>query len=1737
MLRSPTSLPADFTPAPIPDGTAYRGMPAAARALSWGFLAWVVIAGLTATAQRDRLRFRRISTEHGLSHVSVTCMLQDRQGFLWLGTEDGLNRYDGYDFQVFKHDPNNPNSLSDNFLRTIFEDSEGNLWMGTLNGGLNRFDPTNVRFDVFRHELDNPNSLSSDLVLSITEGEPGILWIGTANGLNRYVIKTQTFTHFPHQPEDPATLANFAVKSLLWDEERLWVGTFGDGLKRFDPATGLFTSYRHDPEMPNSLSHGQVTQIMRDKADRLWVSTNGGGMNRWNPSDESFTSYRYAAQEDQGKRHAHIRGMCLDYEGYLWLATDGAGLHRFDPSTGDFTAYRYDRQDPRSLSYDDVTVVFQDSSGVIWAGAWNHGLNKLDPSSRHFTQYIYHPNNPRSLSHDDVQHIYQDRQGIHWVGTSKGGLNRFDMKTETFTAYRKDPKQPGSISDDDVQTILETRDEALWVGTFEGGLNRFDRELQTFETFRQNGEPGSLSDDNVQALLEDQAGDLWVGTSNGLNRLDEQGRSFVSYQTRPEDPDSIGNSDIRCLRESVAGHLWVGTRDGLYFFDRAENRFHAIRHDTNRPGSLSHNFVTVIFEDRSGTLWIGTYGGLNKMIDDDPRNPVFKLYSSKQGFASDTIGGILEDSDGALWISTAQGLTKFDPREETFRNFDSGHGVQGAYRIRSYFKDRDGAMMFGGSEGLTVFHPEQIKKDPHAPRIAITDFRIFNKPVLPRHLDPTSPLHTYINHTQSLALSYKDSVFSFEFAALHFAYPEKNQYAYKLENFNSDWIVTDASKRFATFTNLDAGQYLLRVKGSNKDGAWNEEGASIRIRIHPPPWKTWWAYCLYALTLVAIVLAYIQSQRRKLAYERSVVQRLKQVDKFKDEFLANTSHELRTPLNGIIGIAESLIDGATGALPQKSVHNLSMIVSSGKRLSNLVNDILDFSKLASKRLDLRRNAVDLRALTDVVLTLSKPLIGSKDLRLVNAIDNDIPPADGDEDRLQQVMHNLVGNAIKFTQTGKVTVSARRRDPMLEICVEDTGVGIAEDKYERIFKSFEQADGSTARSYGGTGLGLAISKQLVELHGGTIWVESTEGKGSRFLFTLPLSREPLTEPPMSVSLVNQMKGIEPKLYDPDPDPGEAPNTFAVSSTNADFRILIVDDEPVNRQVLVNHLSLQNYAIREASSGPEALKEIASDRFDLVLLDIMMPRMSGYEVCQRLRADYPVQELPIIFLTAKNQVDDLVSGFSAGANDYLTKPISKNELLSRVKTHLQLLDINRNLEAMVAERTLSLKQRNDELETLDEIVKTINREIELKRVLHTLLTQGLKLFPRAEKGAFLLWDDRQHQFRFHALAGYESLDFGELTFSREELESRYIENTEQIETGVYLLRKLNQRKANDKMRRLPTPKSLLSMAVTLEGQIQGFLVLDNFSTDDAFDDSDLRKLDRFREHAVSAVIKARILQELQLKNEEIIKTRDQLVMQEKLASLGTLTAGIAHEIKNPLNFINNFSWLSIERFRELRIEVERYRENLEKRGFESIDEILTDLEQNAGIIQEHGERANQIVQSMMALVQGRVGKPRKTDINRMVEKDVKLAYHGRKAKDQPIKIGINLDLNPGVGSLDVVPQNLSRVIINLVNNAIDAVLEKQKTAPDDFQPLLRIRTHRSADHVAISIKDNGPGIDQAHRDNIFNPFFTTKSTGGSNIGLGLSISYDIVVQEHRGQLKVDSMPGSFTEFTILLPIEQA
>jgi signal transduction histidine kinase/ligand-binding sensor domain-containing protein/HPt (histidine-containing phosphotransfer) domain-containing protein/BarA-like signal transduction histidine kinase len=1260
-------------------------------------------------AENSQYSFDHFSRDQGLSQASVQALYHDKQGFIWAGTTDGLNRFDGYQFTVYRSNSDKFDSLSNNNVLSITQDSNENLWFGTVSG-LNRFNKSTESFTTFLHDNKQNNSLSNNMVQTLTADKFGSVWVGTKNGLNKF--NGESFTLFSHQSEENNALRNNILAILEDSNNDLWLGTQG-GLSFFDVKAKTLNAVKVD------LKEQSITSLLEYDDNTLWLGTENG-LYLYHKKNGLLSEHKTLINQ---LASSYITSFLLRNNNDLWITTRNKGIYRYNLISKSIEHLQSDKKKPDSLIDNDIRAIINDNANNLWIGTYINGIDKYDVSREQFNHKVQDVTKKNHLQGGAFFHFLEHSTDKLLISTYQSGLNEYDKTTGQYHQYLHDPANNNSIGANTVTWLINDEKQGVWLGTVGGGLNLFDVETKVFTRFMHNpDDPNSISHNNILFIFEEDEHTLWIGTwGGGLNKFDTLTKKFTRFMHDPNNINSLSGNNIWAIHKDDKGFLWLGTMfSGLNKFDPKTKTFTHFQHDPKNDNTLSNQFVDAIHQTSDGILWLGTSNGLNKF---DPLTEKFIHYKEKDGLASTTIYGILEDEQGHLWLSTTNGLSRFNPETETFKNYDVTDGLQSKeFATLSYYKSKSGEFFFGGVNGYNHFYPQDIKDDTRLPNIVLTNFLVHNETVKVGSYEESSNkteqpfmLDAVINELTQLTLTHLEKLITFEFSALHFSEPMSNKYAYTLDGFDEKWVYTDAKNRRATYTNVPAGDYVFRVKASNGDGYWNEQGKSLNVTVLPAPWLSWWAFSLYFIIGVGLLVAFIYRLNYQRLKEQAINIRLTRVDKLKDEFLANTSHELRTPLNGIIGLAESLIDGVAGQLPEKANHDLSMVVASGRRLSNLVNDILDFSKLKNHGLQIYTSAIDINSMVDVVFTLSRATLKTKDIELINNIAKDFPAVKADEDRLQQILFNLVGNAIKFTPSGTVTISAQlvgnsHTDEQQFVCIDisDTGIGIATENLATIFKSFEQVTGNETRSASGTGLGLAVSKQLVELHGGTITVISTQNKGSIFSFTLPIydiSDSELSEL-IAVGDVNheqtkqqlsRLQAIDDTI-DYFPVDILSPKDNTTNKENNDFRVLIVDDDPINRQVLNNYLLPLDYQLFQAHGGEQALALIeqasegllAGERpFDLILLDIMMPKVSGYEVCRKLREKYSVNELPVIFLTAKNQVVDLVESFSAGGNDYLTKPISKHELLSRVETHLTLLDINRSLETKVAERTVELE----------------------------------------------------------------------------------------------------------------------------------------------------------------------------------------------------------------------------------------------------------------------------------------------------------------------------------------------------------------------------------------------------------------------------------------------------------------
>ncbi len=754
---------------------------------------------------QSNIRFNHLTVEDGLSQSAVTVIFQDKHGFMWFGTQDGLNRFDGYNFKIFKNIPSDSTSLTDNFIFSIYEDKTGTLIIETQTGNFNKYHPKTESFSLVKKEnIDLVNKKGSSLGALYVESN-GTQWAGGLSrpvGLTKTDIKSGKSTTFKHNPADPKSLINDKVYSIYRDSRgNLWIGTF-DGLDKFDEKNQIFIHYRQDPNNANSLPDNWVWPIYEDSKGNLWIGT--------------------------------VRG----------------GVSKFDPETNTFVNFSNNPDNPASINDNFIFSIYEDRSGVIWFGTNTGGVNYFHPATQLFERYINSPNNKNSLSDNAVLAIHADKQGNYWIGTREGGLDKFDYRKKTFTNYSHNPSNVNSLINNSVLAITEDKSGVLWLGTFSSGMNSFDPGTNLFKRFVNNpSDPNSLSDNRVYDILEDSEGFIWIGTyGGGLNKFDKTTGKFNVYKNDKDNINSLSANSVWTIAEADDGKLWLGTfGGGVNIFDKVKQTFTNFKNDPNDPSSLGDDNIIRVFKDSRNNMWFGTTKGLCRYYRDSNK---FKTYREKDGLANDFVYGIVEDKNGNLWLSTNNGLSKFDPKNETFKNYYSEDGLLGnEFNQNAFAKDfKSGRLLFGGTNGLNIFHPDSLKNNDYLPPIVFTNYLRYNtddeegKPIIEKG----------ISERDSILLTYKDNIVTIDFAALSFYNNHENQYRYMLEGFNENWIQL-GSNHTITFTNLSPGDYKLRVIGSNNDGVWNEQGSTLFIQVQPPWWKTNLAYGIYFFTFFGLL--------------------------------------------------------------------------------------------------------------------------------------------------------------------------------------------------------------------------------------------------------------------------------------------------------------------------------------------------------------------------------------------------------------------------------------------------------------------------------------------------------------------------------------------------------------------------------------------------------------------------------------------------------------------------------------------------------------------------------------------------------------------------------------------------------------------------------------------------------------------------------------------------------------------
>ena len=1075
--------------------------------------------GAHAASEARPLVLEHLTTADGLPQSDVTATLQDSQGFVWLGTEDGLVRYDGHDLHRYAH-AQSPDGLPGNYIYQFVEDAHHDLWIAVKDAGLARWNRATDTFTVYNHDAHDPASLASDAVRMVLVDAVGRIWIGMSDaGVDELDPETGHIEHLRHDPADPASLSSDQVFTLSLDHAgNLWVGTDA-GLDELRTDRRGFIHFRHDPHDAQSLSGRQISRVVEDQAGVLWVGSYDGGLDRMEASGKVLERFRHDPRRSGSLASDDVRAVLEDQSGHLWVGT-ADGLDLLERSSRQFTHYRHDRSDVASLRDSFIMSLYQDDAGLVWIGTRNGGVSRWNPRSWELGAH-----RPDWLGDKVVTAFADAPDNRVWVG-SLGGLTRFDADTGASADIDSLVGRANALGDDRVMSLHADRRGALWIGTM-AGLKRLDRDGSLHSIPTQPGSGRALSASGVMSILEASSGQLWLGTfGGGLNVLDPvSGR--IRQLPYGAGPGAVSGEIVTAVAEDLHGNLWIGTDGAGLNLARADGSVVKVfRHNAHDLGSLPSNTVYAITVDARGRVWIATDGGGLALVEGSAAT-VRSIHFHVVARAHDTLYGVLADAAGEIWVSGNSGLTRYDPESHAIKTYHREHGLQGEeFSSGAFHRLRDGRLCFGGPNGFNIFDPARLTENRQPPRVALTGIEVLGVPL------PVAQSYWLLDHIE---LDHRASIVSLDFSMLDFTSPRRNRLAYRMADLTDRWIEVGAQHRI-TLTNLEAGDHVLEVRAANADSAWTEQPLRLRLHRDPAPWRSAWAYTAYGLAALLLIAYRLHLQRikfRRLAEARQRLEsevalrtreltesnrKLADAVRAKSSFLDRMSHELRTPMNGVVGMTELL---SRTPLSPTQARLAQTIRSSAAILLQLVNDLLDLSKIQAGKVSLEELPLDLTQLLEECASLFTASAQSKSIELtVCPFPGDACALRGDPLRVRQILLNLIGNAVKFTAQGEVVVSAEAvrieaNTALVRFSVTDTGIGMDAATIARIFEPFTQADESTTRRYGGSGLGLAICRELAEFMGGTISVESRPQGGSSFHVCLPLrvgaERQATTQP--------------------------------------------------------------------------------------------------------------------------------------------------------------------------------------------------------------------------------------------------------------------------------------------------------------------------------------------------------------------------------------------------------------------------------------------------------------------------------------------------------------------------------------------------------------------------------------------------------------------------------------------------
>ncbi|HSC52965.1 MAG TPA: two-component regulator propeller domain-containing protein [Phnomibacter sp.] len=1220
--------------------------------------------------------FRNYSTSDGLSSTTVYDILKDKYGFMWFATEDGLNRFDGSRFKVYRYDPANPKGLQANFISSLFESADGCIWIGTGEGGLSFYD--RQKDSIYKYVTTGDKQVSN-AINRIKGDRNGNIWVTgfgslqVVNPANKELITYKKFGTIAKQMDNKVSVG------FLHDRNNnYWIGT-NEGLYHFNSGFGLKKVYKYQENDPASLPSNNIGDITQDKNGTIWIATDKG-LAYLEPGQASFK--KIDTKTNPNIFSNMVFAITADEKNRLWIGTD-EGLNVMDIATRKIAGFTPDKRNPYSISSRSIRSIYIDKQGGHWVGTFRGGINAYNENLSYFNLKDYNAFDTYGLRSPMVTAFAAKNNEDIFVGTNDGGLQVFHRSTGLLDYVPLPVTIRSSNHDLSIMTLELGGDNQLWIGTFLNGLYAYNSVTGAVRHYLKGENIKDINNNDIFCLKKDSKGNLWVGTNGGgINIIMHGGNEdvvkYLQDPLRPLDPALPSSNYIRAFEEDRMGRMWIGTfGGGISVYDPKSQKFSIYNKDNS---SLPGNFIIALLEDKAGNIWVGTTGNGIALLKKGSTS--FTVLTEKDGLANTTINKIIEDDAGKIWISTNNGISSYDPVHGKFKNYHTYNGLQpGSFVPRSGIKMPDGSIFFGGQKGFNFFNPASLIVNKNIPPVVFTEFKIDNQAIAPSE---NGPITQSIELAETIRLKYKQS-FSISFESLCYNVPEANQYQYQLEGFDNKWLSTGKEHR-AYYANLPPGTYTFRVKASNNDGIWNEEGKSIIIKVSPPFWRSIYAYIVYLLlafgmmyylrhrSMKKIQARFALEQERKNAREeihrqRKEAEYLRNLDQQKIKFLTNLSHEFKTPLSLIIGPVEAL---AKHIKEEVSINQLNLVKRNTKRLLNLVNQLLDFRKMEEKELKLQCSEGDLVSFLQESCENFRDLAHRKKIGLGFYSTTPTLVSLFDHDKMERIIFNLLSNAFKFTKAnGDIAISLKVSEGLptednykVSISVKDSGIGFPPSVKEHIFESFYQHDDNSEILNQGTGIGLSIVKEFVQIHNGTIWVDSEDGKGSCFTFELNLKRPESISPRINENNIITENGPQYENISKKESTDQATPHYSTKPA-----ILVVEDDDDFRYYLKDNLE-SSYRIFEAANGKEGWQRTLFHHPDVLVCDIQMPVMNGLELVQKLKADKRTKHIPVILLTAANTPSGMLDGLESGAIDYITKPFDFAILQAKINNLLLL-----------------------------------------------------------------------------------------------------------------------------------------------------------------------------------------------------------------------------------------------------------------------------------------------------------------------------------------------------------------------------------------------------------------------------------------------------------------------------------